>query len=351
MKRKKFRSMLVGYFGFFIFIALTVTAAVMIYQAVAVAYDGDRRAIAAIMLVVCLALALFCTTIDAVRRKYTQEKAVEEILEATEKITSGNFKILLTPRHSRDGYDEFDLIMVNLNQMAAELSKSETLKTDFIANVSHEIKTPLAIMQNYATALISDDLDKDVRASYVKTLAEASSRLTQLVTDILKLNKLENLRISPEKQTVRLDELLAQTVFAFDELMENKHIEFACDIDEITAQVVPSYLEIVWNNLFSNAVKFTPDGGKIAVSLKKSHDDAVMKISDTGCGMTEETGRRIFDKFYQGDTSHAKDGNGLGLALVKRAIDLIGGEISVESELGKGSTFTVVIKGACVEVR
>lgn len=346
MKRKNFRSLLVGYFGFFIFIALTVTAAVIIYQAVAVVYDGDKRAISAIMLVVCLALALFCATIDAVRRKYTQEKAVEEILEATEKITSGNFKILLTPRHSRDRYDEFDLIMVNLNQMAAELSKSEVLKADFIANVSHEIKTPLAIIRNYATALAGDGLDKDERANYLKTLVDASARLTELVTNILKLNKLENLRISPEKQTVRLDELLAQTVFAFDELMEKKRIEFSCDIDEITVQVVPAYLETVLNNLFSNAVKFTPEGGAISVSLKKSHGDVVMKISDTGCGMTEETGKRIFDKFYQGDTSHAKDGNGLGLALVKRAIDLTGGEISVESELGKGSTFTVVLKGA-----
>lgn len=330
-----------GYFAFFSVIAFTVTFAVIIYQNVSNAYNGNRKAISAIMLVVCLALSLFCTTVDALRRKFTTDRAVEEILEATEKIIRGNYKIRLMPRHSYKNYDNYDLIMENFNQMADELSKNEVLKNDFISNVSHEIKTPLAVIKNYAVALQNDKLSKDEQERHVKAILKASSRLTALVMNILKLNKLENQRIVPEFQKVRMDESLVQTIFEFEERIEQKNITLDCDIDEVTVVSEPSYLEIVWTNLLSNAIKFTPDGGKIEISLKKENEKAVVKVRDTGCGMNEETGKRIFDKFYQGDTSHAKEGNGLGLALVKRVIDLLEGDIFVESKQGEGSVFTV----------
>lgn len=348
-KKSQIKNVLSGYFAFFTVIVLTITAAILIYDAVRVAYNEQKEAIAVIMLVVCFALSLFCTTIDLLRRKFTVDKSVEQILDATEKITAGNFKVRLTPVHSYNKYDDLDYIMENLNQMAEELSKNEVLKTDFISNVSHEIKTPLAIIQNYAMALQNEKLDKKEREKYTKTLVEASARLTDLVMNILKLNKLENQKITPETKIVKLDETLAQTIFSFEELIEKKNIELDCDIDEINVRTSPSHLEIVWNNILSNAIKFTPSGGKISISLKRRNDKAVVKISDTGCGMDKETGKHIFDKFYQGDTSHAKEGNGLGLALVKKAIDVIGGEIAVESEPGKGTTFTITIGGVIDE--
>lgn len=330
-------------------IALTVTATVLIFSEVSDIYSNDRGTISIIMLVVCLVLSLLITTFDSLRRKLTVGRSVEDILDATQSISEGNFRVRLTPRHEYSKFDDYDRIMYNLNTMAGELSKSEMLKNDFISNVSHEMKTPLSIIRNYASALSDEKLDADTRAKYTSILIQTTDRLTDLVTNILKLNKLENQQIMPEMTAVRLDENLVQSILEFEDLIERNGIELECDIDEMTIVTSPSYLELVWNNLLSNAIKFTPYGGKISVSLKKVDKNAVVKIADNGSGMTKETGTHIFDKFYQGDTSHAKEGNGLGLTLVKKVIDILGGSIAVESELGKGATFTVVINGVTDE--
>lgn len=343
-QRRKFKHSFFSFFALFSMVTITLTFTVIIYDAVRKHFGDDTKTIAAIMLLVDFELALLCTTADWIRRKFTVNDSLEQILEATEQITSGNFNVRLTPKHSFRNYDDFDVIMENLNQMAEELSKNETLNMDFVSNVSHEIKTPLAIIRNYSAALQNEMISKEERTSYVKTILQASDRLSALVTNVLKLNKLENQKIVSEMQAVRLDEMLVQTIFSFEESIEEKNIELVCDIDEVSITSSPAHLEIIWNNLLSNAVKFTPVGGKISVSLKKAQNGATVKISDTGIGMSEETGKRIFDKFYQGDGSHSKEGNGLGLALVKKVIDVLGGQISVESELGKGSTFTVTVK-------
>lgn len=348
-KQRRFFRTLISYFSFFFMIVLTVTATVIIYSAVNDLYSSDKGTVSIIMLVVCLVLSLLITTIDSLRRKLTIGRSVEDILEATQSISEGNFRVRLTPRHSYNKFDDYDKIMYNLNTMAVELSKSEMLKNDFISNVSHEMKTPLSIIRNYVSALSDEKLDAETRSKYTTILIQTTDRLTALVTNILKLNKLENQQIMPEMTAVRLDESLVQSILEFEELIEDKKIELECDIDEMTIVTSPSHLEIVWNNLLSNAIKFTSSGGKISVTLKKIDDRAIVKISDNGTGMTKETGAHIFDKFYQGDTSHAKEGNGLGLALVKKVIDILGGSISVESELGKGATFTVIINGVIDE--
>ncbi|MDE5896312.1 MAG: HAMP domain-containing histidine kinase, partial [Clostridia bacterium] len=205
-----------------------------------------------------------------------------------------------------------------------------------------------AIIRNYAALLQNSNLGAAEREQYASTLVSASARLTALVTNILKLNKLEHREIQPEAEaeTFRLDEQLAQAVLQFEDFIEKKNLQVECELEETSVVSSPSYLEIVWNNLLSNAVKFTEAGGRIAVTLMRAGGKAVVKISDSGCGISQDTGRHIFEKFYQGDTSHAQEGNGLGLALVKKVIDTLGGEISVESELGKGSTFTVAINNA-----
>lgn len=330
-------------------IALTVTATVLIFSEVSDIYANDRGTISIIMLVVCLVLSLLITTFDSLRRKLTVGRSVEDILDATQSISEGNFRVRLPPRHEYSKFDDYDKIMYNLNTMAGELSKSEMFKNDFISNVSHEMKTPLSIIRNYASALSDEKLDADTRAKYTSILIQTTDRLTDLVTNILKLNKLENQQIMPEMTAVRLDENLVQSILEFEDLIERNGIELECDIDEMTIVTSPSHLELVWNNLLSNAIKFTPYGGKISISLKKVDKSAVVKIADNGSGMTKETGAHIFDKFYQGDTSHAKEGNGLGLALVKKVIDILGGSIAVESELGKGATFIVVINGVIYE--
>lgn len=346
MKRKRgVKRLIGGYLGFFAIVALTVTAAVIIYSAVNDVYDGDRKTISIIMLVVCFALSLFCSTFDAIRRKFTVDRSIDRILNATEMITEGNFDVRLTPRHDYNSYDDLDLIMQNINEMALELSKNEVLKSDFISNVSHEIKTPVAVIQNYAAELCDKNLSQKKREEYLLTLNRAVKRLNDLVMNVLRLNKLESGAISPKTDKIRLDEMLTEAVFSFEDLIERKSLNLKCDFDEVTVVSAAGYLEIIWNNLLSNAIKFTPEGGQIDISLHEIDGKAVARFKDSGIGMDEETGKRIFDKFYQGDTSHKTEGNGLGLALVKRAVGLLGGKISVESKIGEGTTFTVRLDG------
>ncbi|MCM1439056.1 MAG: HAMP domain-containing histidine kinase [Roseburia sp.] len=339
-KKSKWRIAL-GYAMFFLLIAVIVTAAVMVYDCVK---GYGVKAVAGIMFGVVVLLAALCTAVDILRRKFTVKAPVDRILDATERIARGDFSVRLEIKHRVNDYDEFDYIAENLNKMAAELDKNEVLKSDFISNISHEIKTPLAVIRNYAEALKSDNLSSEERRGYADTLCAASERLTGLTVNILKLNKLENQQLTPEFSEVRLDVMLADCVLGFEDAIEKKNIILDCDLAEISLVTSPSYLEIVWNNLLSNAVKFTPEGGKISVSLSEEEGKAAVTVRDTGCGISPETGGRIFDKFYQGDTSHSGEGNGLGLALVKKVIDVLGGEIYVESETGKGSAFTVKLR-------
>lgn len=342
MKRKKNKwRIILGYAGFFVLIAAIVTAAVLVYDSIK---GLSGRAVSGIMFAVVIALAALFTTVDILRRRFTVNAPVDRILDATERIARGDFSVRLDINHRVNEYDEFDYIAENLNKMAAELDKNEVLKSDFISNVSHELKTPLAVISNYAAALKGDKLTAEERKKYAQTIVEASARLTALTVNILKLNKLENQQIKPEFKSVRLDEMLAECVIGFEDKIEEKGIELNCDFAEISLVTSPAYLEIVWNNLLSNAVKFTPAGGRISVSLKEEDGRAVVTVADTGCGISAGEGGRIFDKFYQCDTSHSGEGNGLGLALVKKVIDILGGEISVESEKGKGSAFTVKLK-------
>lgn len=193
--------------------------------------------------------------------------------------------------------------------------------------------------------LQASDLTKEKRLEYAKAITEASRRLADLITNILKLNKLENQQIYPERRTYNLGEQLCECLLNFESTWEKKEIGIDTDIEEeVFVESDAELLTLVWNNLFSNAMKFTEVGGIVTLTLKSDGDFAVVQVSDTGCGISPEVGRHIFEKFYQGDTSHSTQGNGLGLALVKRVIDIIDGDISVQSEVGKGSTFTVRIR-------
>ncbi len=338
---KRRSSWLVGGAIFFCLIAFIIQVAVLIFD-----YIDDRTQnnglIAVLMLVVILLLAAVCTLIDYIRRRLTVDKPVKKILEGTEKIAQGDFSVRLESAHPYGKYDSYDLIMENLNLMAAELGKSEVLKTDFISNVSHELKTPLTVIKSYATLLQNPHLDSETREKYAKAVAVASEKLNDLVTNILRLNKLENQSLQIGYEAFNLAESLGESILALENRIEAKNIELVCDLDdEIVVRSSKSYLEIVWNNLLSNAVKFTNEGDRVAVKLKKEGEKAVVTVSDTGCGISEEQGAKIFEKFYQGDASHAQEGNGLGLALVKKVVDILGGEISVFSEVGKGTTFRV----------
>lgn len=289
-------------------------------------------------------LTLLITVMDAVRRRLTVEKPLRQITEAAEKMTQGDFSVRI---HETAGFGDgaFNQIIACFNKMAEELSGIETLRTDFTANVSHELKTPLAVIQNYAALLSAPDLPQDKRDEYARAIMETTRRLTELISNILKLNKLENQQIFPQLAEYDLGEQLCECLLGFEDLWEEKELKINTDIaDGIMVRSDREIMSLVWNNLFSNALKFTERGGAVSLSLRAESDMAVVAVTDTGCGISKETGAHIFDKFYQGDTSHAAQGNGLGLALVKRAVDITGCEISVASEVGKGSAFTVKMR-------
>lgn len=287
-------------------------------------------------------LSLLCTIFDGIRRKITMERPVHRILEATHRITHGDFSARIRPFHGFDSMNEFDVIIEDFNKMAGELSGTETLRTDFVTNVSHELKTPLAVIQNYATMLQSPDLAEGQRTQYAAAITEATRRLSALITNILKLNRLENQQIYPQWSAYDLNEQLCECLLYFEDVWERKALQIETELEApVTIRGDEELLSLVWNNLFSNAVKFTEPGGTVKVSLSAEEGHAVVTVSDTGCGISPEAGRHIFEKFYQGDSSHAAQGNGLGLALVKRVVDIMGGEISVDSTVGRGSTFTV----------
>lgn len=332
-----------GYLIFFLTVAVTVTLALVCFVAVERG-SGKPSIIAVTMIVVIGILSALLTAADAIRRRIMVDRPVQKILDATERIAVGDFSVHLVANHSYESYDDYDLIMENLNIMAAELSKSEILKVDFISNVSHELKTPLAIIQNYLSLLEREGLDAETRKKYMETVREAAKRLTDLITNILRLNKMENREMIPAAEEIKLHDMLANVILQYEELIDRKGLELDCDLQEMILVSVPGYLEIVWNNLISNAIKFTENGGRIGVFLTKDGERAVVRVTDTGCGISPEVGARIFDKFYQGETSHAGEGNGLGLALVKKVIDVLGGSISVESEPGHGSAFTITLQ-------
>jgi signal transduction histidine kinase len=350
MKKLRFRAVLKAinnYVVFFLTVAFAVSCCMMLFvrtlaDSMGLVFNEENIGAAAkVTFLNVLLLTLLFGTIDFVRRKIMVERPVKIITEATEQIMQGNFSVRVSPMHGA-GMEGFNQIVMAINAMAEELSGTETLRTDFIANVSHELKTPLAVMGNYATMLQRPGITDEEKNEYAKAISEAASRLAALITNILKLNKLENQQIFPTPTEFDLGEQLCECLLGFEDAWEAKNLELETDIqDDVRIQSDPELLRLVWNNLISNAIKFTPDGGTIGLSLKTEGSSVVVQVRDTGCGMKPEVGQHIFEKFYQGDPSHATQGNGLGLALVKRVVDILNGEIGVQSVFGQGSTFTV----------
>lgn len=327
---------------FFALVAFVITFTFMISFRAVELPEEDVRTFAPIAFINVIVLALVFEMIDLIRRKMTVDRPVREILDGLKRLKSGDFSARISI--SADRYSKFHEIAESIDLLAEELSGVETLRSDFIASVSHELKTPLAVMQNYGTMLQSPDLPEETRIEYAKSISEACRRLADLITNILKLNKLENQQIYPSVTEYDLSEQLCGCLLQFEDVWEKKNIEIETNLDEsVMISSDPELLGLVWNNLLSNAFKFTEDGGTVYLNLTADETFAYVRISDTGCGMSPETGAHIFEKFYQGDTSHSVQGNGLGLALVKRVVDIVRGEISVESAVGKGSAFIVKI--------
>ena len=274
--------------------------------------------------------------------KKNYEEPMHRLAKATAKVAQGDFSVYVPPLHTADKLDYLDVMILDFNTMVEELGSIETLKTDFFSNVSHEMKTPLAVIQNYAQLLQKENLTEEERREYADSILQSTRKLSSLITNILKLNKLEKQTIRPVPEQYDLCQQLCGCALQFEDAWEKKEIEFIAELeDRVIIEADLGLLELVWTNLLSNAVKFTPSGGTVTLTQTSDEKEVTVSVSDTGCGMDEKTLRHIYDKFYQGDTSHSTEGNGLGLALVQRILQLSNGTIAVKSRVGQGSAFTV----------
>lgn len=268
---------------------------------------------------------------------------IDKLINALRKVAEGDFSVQMD---SKGGAAEIKKMNANFNKMVKELNGIETLRNDFIVNVSHEFKTPIASIEGYATLLLDDDLPKEDRLEYGKRILESTRRLSSLTSNVLKLSRLETQEYQPVQTAFFLDEQLRQAILSLENVWSGKALEIDMELPSLIYQGNEELLMQVWINIFSNAVKFTPPGGVITVRMDQADGWVNVMISDTGTGMDEETQKHVFDKFYQGDRTRNMEGNGLGLALVKKIVDLCGGKIRLESHSGDGTTFCVSLRSA-----
>lgn len=262
-------------------------------------------------------------------------KATKPYLEALQKIADCDFSVRIKDSVLFSGFG----VAENFNEMANRLESVETLRDDFVSNFSHEFKTPIASISGFATLLKNPNLSQKDREEYLNVIIDESNRLVSLAESVLLLSRLDSQPIV--KENFLLDEQLRRCMLLFEKACNVKKIELTADLQEIPLCSERKLLSQVWVNLLSNAVKFTPSGGKVEVSARKQDGTITVSVKDSGCGMDEETLKNIFSKFYQGDKSHATEGNGLGLAVVRKICLLLNLQIEVHSQPNQGSVFTV----------
>lgn len=264
-------------------------------------------------------------------------RPVMNIQDAAKNVINGDFTVRL-PEQS--GILEVDEVATDFNIMVKELGNTEMLKDDFVTNVSHEFKTPLSVIEGYVT-LLQGELSQEEKDECIKVILENTEKLSALTGNILAISKLENRALPLKKEKFRIDKQICNVMVGFNEAWEEKNIDVDLQLEPIEFYGFRILLTSVWSNLIQNAIKFSNAGGILKIVCKGDKDGILLMFSDNGIGMDEETKRHVFDKFYQGEESRSTEGNGLGLALVKKTVSLSDGNITVESELGKGTTFII----------
>lgn len=328
----------------FVFLNIIFSSLLVVFIIYIIAYFGIADDIKSPRAVLSLAGVLMISIIIASTVSYSIGKHVfkpiNNISRAMTNVAKGDF----TVRLDYNGMvRELDNISANFNSMVHELGNMESLRNDFVVTVSHEFKTPLAAIEGYATILRNPELTLEEYREFLQKITESIKQLAHLSSSILMISNLENREMMTEKKHFRMDEQIRQAVLLLEPLWSSKNLALNIDLDHVVYFSNEELLMQVWINLINNAVKFTPKNGEITVLLKESAQDVKITVSDTGIGMAPEVQKYIFDKFYKEDRSGSVDGNGLGLALVKRIVHLSHGKISVQSEPGLGSSFTVTL--------
>lgn len=289
-------------------------------------------------------IAIVSIVVGTLLSSYVSKKMLRPILninDAAKKVAKGDFTVRLEEASIANEIRE---IAENFNLMLRELSNTETLRNDFVSNVSHEFKTPLSVIEGYAMLLQDETLTKEEERKYVSTILENTGRLTELTQSILSLSQIENQEIILQKERFQLDEQIRRVLLDFETIWENKNLTIDLNMDETYIYGSQSLLARVWSNLIDNAIKFSDQNGMLSIECSEDGDNIVVIVKDTGIGMDEVVMKHAFDKFYQGERSHHVKGSGLGLALVHRIVTLCGGTVSMQSEKGKGTSVIVMLQ-------
>ena len=265
---------------------------------------------------------------------------ITKLSKGMREVAKGNFDIRL---ETKSRFGEIQEIYENFNLMTKELGATEILQTDFVSNVSHEFKTPINAIEGYATLLQSGADCSPEEAVYTEKILFNTKRLSALVGNILLLSKVDNKAIQSDIKKYRLDEQIRQAVLAFENEWTEKDIELDIDLEEVEYEGNENLMFHVWSNLISNAIKFDPMGGLLKIRLVSENDNITCTVEDSGCGIEPGSIEHLFDRFYQSDSSHREEGNGLGLALVKNILALSGGTVFAENRAEGGAKFTVTL--------
>lgn len=315
--------------------AALVTGVLYLLDAIGIAYH--------LSLATLLAIFAVCAVSGALISYFVGQRILSPMVklsQASREVAHGNFQVQISDSSK---IEEVQTTFRNFNAMVRELDSIGALGNDFVANVSHEFKTPLTAIEGYAMLLQDQSLSEEEREEYLEKILYNTHRLNSLVGDLLLLSKIESKGISEEYTCFRLDEQIRQAVVQLEPQWAAKQIEFEARLEEVQICACERLLAHVWSNLLSNGVKASPPGGKITLELLEQKECVVFSVTDRGCGMSPEVQERIFEKFYQGDSSHRSEGHGLGLPLVQRIVELSEGVLEVESEAGKGSRFRVIL--------
>ncbi len=339
LRIKSFRTELI--IIIFLLMLLASAFTVMVYAAlhaiIPAVKDFDTLASSASTLIACTIIG---TGVAAALSKWILSP-LKEMIDATERIAKGDFKVRIQETFAENS--DFGILQRSFNHMVTELDGIEMFRKDFINNFSHEFKTPIVSLQGFAHQLQAGGLSPEEEREYIRIIATESDRLAKMATNILLLSKLENQAIVTDKTEFYLDEQIRSCVLLLEKQWTDKDIELNIDLDEVKYYFNEDMLSHVWINLFNNAFKFTPPGGMVSCTLRADEHTVTVVLSDTGEGMSEEVVLHIFEKFYQGDSSHAGAGNGIGLTIVGRIMELCGGRIEVTSQPNAGATFSVIL--------
>ena len=290
------------------------------------------------LIIICLLVGIFATF----GLSLWMLRPIKKLEAAMSRVADGDFSVRI---YSHSSSREIQEIYAGFNLMAEELQSTEILQTDFVSNVSHEFRTPINAIEGYSMLLQGNDDLTQEQSEYVEKILFNTKRLSALTGSILLLSKIENQKIATNNTQIRLDEQILDTIVVLEPLWEQKNVEFDVEMGKIKYFGNELLMYHVWSNLIGNAIKFGPEGGSVKIRLYKSKSgDTVFTITDRGSGLSEDTKKHLFDKFYQGDSSHKEEGNGLGLALVKKILDLEGGSILAENMPEGGCRFTVTLQ-------